>query len=139
MPSVTITVNSKKATGGVDRTYALILTVGVVLHQLLNPGEFGDFGTMAVTISLVYVLGFLATFFLPKTKGRPLPENIQLETLPTLSSRNVRSQRDGYLSRTTTSAGFWLRRFTSSLRLSKTLHRTSYPYDNKDSAHGLLG
>ena len=127
MPSVTISVNSKKETGGVDRTYALILTVGMVLHQLLNPGKFGDFGTMVVTISLIYVLGFLAMFFLPETKGRPLPENIQLETLPTLSSRNVRSQRGGYLSRTTTSAGCWLRRFTSSLRLSKTLHRTSIP------------
>jgi hypothetical protein len=29
-----------------------------------------------VTISCIYVLGFATTFFLPETRGKPLPENI---------------------------------------------------------------
>jgi MFS family permease len=38
--------------------------------------NFGGFGNAAVTISFIYVLGFVATFFLPETRGKPLPENI---------------------------------------------------------------
>jgi MFS family permease len=38
--------------------------------------NFGGFGNTAVAISLIYVVGFVATLFLPETRGRPLPENI---------------------------------------------------------------
>ena len=38
--------------------------------------NFGGFGNAAMTISLIYVLGFFATIFLPETRGKPLPENI---------------------------------------------------------------
>jgi len=38
--------------------------------------QFGGFGNTAVTISLIYVVGFLATLALPETRGRPLPEDI---------------------------------------------------------------
>jgi MFS family permease len=38
--------------------------------------QFGGFGNTAVTISLIYVVGFVATLFLPETRGKPLPENI---------------------------------------------------------------
>lgn len=38
--------------------------------------QFGGFGNTAVTISLIYILGFLATLLLPETRGKPLPENI---------------------------------------------------------------
>ncbi|HEY2136484.1 MAG TPA: MFS transporter [Xanthobacteraceae bacterium] len=38
--------------------------------------NFGGFGNTAVTISLVYVVGFVATLFLPETRGKPLPESI---------------------------------------------------------------
>ena len=38
--------------------------------------HFGGFGNAAMTISFIYVLGFLAVFFLPETRGKPLPENI---------------------------------------------------------------
>ena len=35
--------------------------------------NFGGFSKMAVAISLIYILGFVATPFLPETKGKPLP------------------------------------------------------------------
>jgi len=38
--------------------------------------NFGGFGNAAVTISLIYVVGFIAAIFLPETRGKPLPENI---------------------------------------------------------------
>jgi MFS family permease len=38
--------------------------------------NFGGFGNTAVTISMIYVLGFVAAIFLPETRGKPLPENI---------------------------------------------------------------
>ena len=38
--------------------------------------QFGGFGNTAVTISVVYVMGFVATLFLPETAGKPLPEEI---------------------------------------------------------------
>ena len=38
--------------------------------------NFGGFGNAAVTISFIYVAGFLATLFLPETRGKPLPEQI---------------------------------------------------------------
>jgi len=38
--------------------------------------KFGGFGNTAVSISLIYIIGFLATFALPETRGKPLPENI---------------------------------------------------------------
>ena len=46
------------------------LTAGALI------ANFGGFGNTAVTISLIYVLGFFATLFLPETRGKPLPENI---------------------------------------------------------------
>jgi MFS family permease len=46
----------------------------LVAGQLI--ANFGGFGNAAVTISFIYVLGFAATFFLPETRGKPLPENI---------------------------------------------------------------
>jgi MFS family permease len=39
-------------------------------------GYFGGLGAAAVAISLIYVVGFLATLALPETRGKPLPENI---------------------------------------------------------------
>jgi len=38
--------------------------------------NFGGFGNAAVTISFIYVVGFLATLLLPETRGKPLPEKI---------------------------------------------------------------
>jgi len=38
--------------------------------------NFGGVGNTAVSISLIYVVGFIAALFLPETRGRPLPENI---------------------------------------------------------------
>jgi len=38
--------------------------------------NFGGFGNAAVTISFIYVVGFLATLLLPETRGKPLPERI---------------------------------------------------------------
>jgi len=38
--------------------------------------RFGGFGNTAVSISLIYVLGFVATLFVPETRGKPLPEDI---------------------------------------------------------------
>lgn len=46
----------------------------LVAGQLI--ANFGGFGNAAVTISFIYVLGFATTFFLPETRGKPLPENI---------------------------------------------------------------
>jgi len=34
---------------------------------------FGGFGPAATTIATIYVVGFVAAFFLPETRGRPLP------------------------------------------------------------------
>lgn len=36
--------------------------------------QFGGFSKVAVAFSFIYVLGFVATLFLPETNGRPLPE-----------------------------------------------------------------
>ncbi len=38
--------------------------------------QFGGFGNTAVTISLIYIVGFLATLALPETRGKPLPEDV---------------------------------------------------------------
>jgi MFS family permease len=38
--------------------------------------NFGGFGNAAVTISLIYVVGFVAAIFLPETRGKPLPESV---------------------------------------------------------------
>jgi MFS family permease len=38
--------------------------------------KFGGIGPAAVWISVIYVVGFLATLALPETRGKPLPENI---------------------------------------------------------------
>ena len=46
----------------------------LIAGQLI--ANFGGFGNAAVKISFIYVLGFVATFFLPETRGKPLPENI---------------------------------------------------------------
>jgi MFS family permease len=35
--------------------------------------SFGGYGRAATTIATIYVLGFVAAFFLPETRGRPLP------------------------------------------------------------------
>jgi MFS family permease len=37
---------------------------------------FGGLGNAAMSISLIYVVGFLAALALPETRGKPLPENI---------------------------------------------------------------
>jgi MFS family permease len=36
--------------------------------------DFGGFGNAAVTVSFIYVVGFLAAIFLPETRGKPLPD-----------------------------------------------------------------
>jgi MFS family permease len=46
------------------------LTAGTLI------ANFGGFGNTAVSISLIYVVGVVAAFFLPETRGKPLPENI---------------------------------------------------------------
>ena len=38
--------------------------------------NLGGFGNTAVTISFIYVVGFVATLALPETRGKPLPEDI---------------------------------------------------------------
>jgi len=38
--------------------------------------DFGGYGNMAVAFSFTYVVGFLATLFLPETRGKPLPDRI---------------------------------------------------------------
>jgi MFS family permease len=38
--------------------------------------NLGGFGNTAVTISFIYVVGFIATLALPETRGKPLPEEI---------------------------------------------------------------
>lgn len=38
--------------------------------------NFGGFGNAAVSISFIYIVGFVATLFLPETRGKPLPERI---------------------------------------------------------------
>jgi MFS family permease len=39
-------------------------------------GTFGGIGNAMLAISLIYVVGFLATLALPETRGKPLPEDI---------------------------------------------------------------
>ncbi len=34
---------------------------------------FGGFVEAAMTLSCIYVVGFVAAFFLPETRGKPLP------------------------------------------------------------------
>ena len=34
---------------------------------------FGGFGEAAMVLSSIYIVGFVAAFFLPETKGKPLP------------------------------------------------------------------
>jgi MFS family permease len=53
----------------------LIAFVGPLLAGMLI-ANLGGFGYAAVTISLIYVLGFAATLFLPETRGKPLPDRI---------------------------------------------------------------
>jgi hypothetical protein len=48
--------------------FALILTVGAALHQLLDTSEYGRIP------SLFYSFGLFAVPFLPETQGKPLPE-----------------------------------------------------------------
>ena len=38
--------------------------------------DFGGFGNAAVTVSFIYVVGFLAAIFLPETRGKPLPDAV---------------------------------------------------------------
>lgn len=69
-------------------TYALILTVGVALHQLLDPSQHGQIPALAGTVIGITLLGWAsaassAAFsqtisvavapLLPETKGKPLP------------------------------------------------------------------
>jgi hypothetical protein len=35
--------------------------------------EFGGFGQAAMVLASIYVVGIVAAFFLPETKGAPLP------------------------------------------------------------------
>ena len=35
--------------------------------------SFGGFGYAATIVSLIYILGLVAVWFLPETNGRPLP------------------------------------------------------------------
>jgi MFS family permease len=36
--------------------------------------SFGGFGPAATIVSMIYILGIVAVFFLPETRGQPLPE-----------------------------------------------------------------
>jgi MFS family permease len=38
--------------------------------------DLGGYGSAAMTVSLIYVLGFVAAIFLQETRGRPLPETV---------------------------------------------------------------
>jgi MFS family permease len=46
----------------------------LIAGQLI--AHFGGFGNTAVSISMIYIVGFLATLALPETRGKPLPEDI---------------------------------------------------------------
>ena len=46
----------------------------LIAGQLI--ANFGGFGNTAVAISLIYVVGFIATLFLPETQGKPLPDDV---------------------------------------------------------------
>ena len=35
---------------------------------------FGGYGKAATILSSIFIIGIVAVFFLPETKGRPLPE-----------------------------------------------------------------
>jgi hypothetical protein len=35
--------------------------------------QFGGFGQVAMVLAATYVLGIIATFFVPETRGKPLP------------------------------------------------------------------
>ena len=45
----------------------------LMLCAIIFAAWFGGFGPAAVTISLIYIVGFLAAPFLPETRGKPLP------------------------------------------------------------------
>ena len=50
---------------------AILLGTGVVAGTLI--ASFGGFGYAATIVSLIYILGLVAVWFLPETNGRPLP------------------------------------------------------------------
>jgi len=49
-------------------------TVGVLYAVLIAfAAYFGGYGNAAMTIATIYILGLIATPFLPETRGKPLP------------------------------------------------------------------
>jgi len=52
----------------------VLAAVGVILGSGQIAGFFGGYQTAGAIISLVYILGLVAIWLAPETKGRPLPE-----------------------------------------------------------------
>jgi MFS family permease len=55
-------------------TGRVFAAVGAVLGGRLVGWFDGDYARMGATITLVYILGMVLIWFVPETKGRPLPE-----------------------------------------------------------------
>jgi hypothetical protein len=55
--------------------FALFLTVGFALHQLVDPAEYAAIPRYAgyALAATLFIVGFLVAPFLPETNGRPLP------------------------------------------------------------------
>lgn len=59
---------------GVAYNFGRVLAAGGALAGGKLVELWGDYGRMAAALSLVYVVGMVAIWFAPETKGRPLPE-----------------------------------------------------------------
>jgi len=60
--------------------------------------NFGGFGEAAITISFIYVLGFVATLLLPETRGKLLPDSSwELWSLGPLATQRPADRKPGFL------------------------------------------
>jgi hypothetical protein len=55
-------------------TGRIFAAFGAVLGGQLVASFGGDYARMGAVITLVYVLGLVTIWFVPETKGKPLPE-----------------------------------------------------------------
>lgn len=64
-----------RATGqGIAYNFGRIAAAGGALAGSQLVVQFGDYGKMGATISLVYALGLFVIWLAPETRGKPLPE-----------------------------------------------------------------